>query len=287
MESVKTLFYMGICLSAWIITAADNLEPQVENVRWVSLDFKTVLTWTSKASDYAYTVLYSSDNNDWTESPDCIQVSESECDLSEQLIPYDRTYTADIRLDDDVRDYEGDPDVFPHTLSPPFNPFKQTNISAAEFTVEAVETKVTVNITDPLTGIHQRGKQLSIRDVFKNDLKYKISYHKSGSTGKRDIITDSSLAEVSGLDAGESYCFMVAAYIPSRARAAQLGAWSEQQCTDGHKNVLQELSLGAWVGAVFILLTVLIIIITVTVLCCRCCQQRNKSLQTSQSSAPV
>lgn len=59
------------------------------------------------------------------------------------------------------------------------------NISAVKFTVEAVDqSTVIVNITDPLTSIHQGGKQLSIRDVLKNDLKYKISYYKSGSTGK-------------------------------------------------------------------------------------------------------
>lgn len=41
-----------------------------------------------------------------------------------------------------------------------------------------------VNITDPLSSIHVGKKQLTIRGVLKNDLKYKISYHKSGSTGK-------------------------------------------------------------------------------------------------------
>lgn len=59
------------------------------------------------------------------------------------------------------------------------------NISAVMFTVENVdETRVLVNITDPVTSIHVRGKQLTIRDILKKDLKYKISYYKSGSTGK-------------------------------------------------------------------------------------------------------
>ena len=54
-----------------------------------------------------------------------------------------------------------------------------------EFIVKPVDkSKVTVNITDPLTSIHKNGKQLNIRDIFKNDLKYKISYYKAGSTGK-------------------------------------------------------------------------------------------------------
>ncbi len=64
-------------------------------------------------------------------------------------------------------------------------PLSSGNISAVQFTVESVnKSKVIVNITDPLTSIHQRGKQLSIRDILKNDLKYKVIYYKSGSTGK-------------------------------------------------------------------------------------------------------
>lgn len=58
-------------------------------------------------------------------------------------------------------------------------------ISAANFTVEMVEEgKVSVTIQDPLTSFHYYGKQLSIRDIFKSDLQYKISYYKSGNTGK-------------------------------------------------------------------------------------------------------
>lgn len=288
MASVKTLLYLGICLSAWSITTADEDSiPRAENVRWVSLDFKTILTWTTKPSDYTYTVLFSADDYDWTESPDCSQILESECDLTHHLSPLDRTYTADIRTEPAEMDPDTDVADLPHTYSPGLNPYRESNISAVKFTVAAVEeSRVILNITDPVTTSHdQRGKQLSIRDILKNDLKYKISYSKSGSTGKRDVISDSSVAEVSQLDAGQSYCFMVAAFIPSRPKSTQQGAWSTQQCTHGKKSA--GWSVGALVGAVFILLTVLIIVITVTVLCCKCCRQRNKRLQTSQSLAPV
>ncbi|XP_071347191.1 tissue factor-like [Trachinotus anak] len=283
MESLRTLLYLGVCLSAGIINAADGeFVPSAENVRWVSLDFKTILTWTTTAPNYTYTVQYSEvDADHWSETPDCIQVSGLECDLSNYLVPFDRTYSAKILTE--TMDYE--PEESP-TYSPHFNPYRESNISAATFTVEALdENRVRVNISDPLTSIHQRGRQLSIRDVLSKDLNYKISYYKSGNTGKRDIMSDSSVTEVKDLDAGQSYCFMVAAYIPSRPKSTQQGAWSKQWCTEG-MNIPQELSLGAWVGVVFILLTVLIIIITVTVLCCRCCQQR-KTLHTAQSSAPI
>lgn len=289
MESLKTVLYLGVCLSAWVKTAADeNLAPKAENVHWVSQDFKTILTWTAKESDHTYTVLFSEVNQDWKESRDCIDMMELECDLTNYLKPLDRVYMADIKTESATTDPDYGLEEIPHTISPNFNPYKESNISAVKFTVEAVDqSTVIVNITDPLTSIHQGGKQLSIRDVLKNDLKYKISYYKSGSTGKRDVISETSVAEVSNLDAGQSYCFMVAAFIPSRPKTFQHGAWSTQWCTQGDPSIVQELSLGALVGGIFLFLTVLVVIITVTVLCCRCCKQRNKSLQTTQSSAPI
>ncbi|XP_054452524.1 tissue factor-like [Anoplopoma fimbria] len=285
MASLKTVLYLGVCLSAWIITTADeNFAPKEESIHWVSLDFKIVLVWTTIPSDYKYSVLYSSDDSVWKQSH-CIRISDSECDLTEELKPLDRTYTAIIRTEpDDDNDYDYDPDVSHDSKSPSFNPYRESNISVVNFNVVVVnENSVIVNITDPLSGEHDTGRQLSIRDILKKDLKYKISYYKSGSTGKRDIISNSTTAEVSKLDAGQIYCFMVAAFIPSRPKSTQLGPWSIQQCTPGDVYVLQELSLAACIGAVFILLTVLVIIVTVTVLCCRRRRQRN----TFQSSAPV
>ncbi|XP_032388254.1 tissue factor [Etheostoma spectabile] len=284
MASLKTLLCLGVCLSAWIITTADETMLNAENVRWFSLDFKTILRWTTKPSDHKYTVSYSSDDLNWLGCPHCTRVSDSECDLTDELKASDRTYSAKVQTEPLIEDDSDDPDEFPHTNSLPFNPYRESNISAAAFTVKAVDkSRVNVSITDPLTSIHVGGKQLSIRDILKKDLKYKITYHKSGSTGKRDILSDSSTAQVSKLDAGQSYCFMVAAFIPSRPRATQQGAWSTRQCTPGDSNSLEELSLGTWVGVAFVLLTVLITIVMVTVLCCRCRRQRN----TSQSSAPV
>ncbi|XP_068196319.1 tissue factor-like isoform X1 [Antennarius striatus] len=285
---LKTLQYLGICLSALVaITIEKNSVPRADNVHWVSLDFKTILTWTIKASNYTYTVLYSEDDRDWEENPDCIRLREPECDLTNYLEAFDRVYSADIRTEPVTMDYDDILEELPHTYSPPFNPYRESNISAVKFTVAfADESSVIVNITEPLTGIHRQGKQLSIRDILKNDLKYKISYYKSGSSGKRDIISDSSLAEVSKLEAGDGYCFMVAAFIPSRPKNTQHGAWSVQLCANRGSNVLQELNLGAWVGVVFTLIVVLVITVTVTVLCCRCYQQR-QSTHTSQTSAPI
>ncbi|XP_061696325.1 tissue factor-like isoform X5 [Syngnathoides biaculeatus] len=284
MVSLKKILYFGVCMSAWMITVADYDAPKAENVHWVSLDFKTLLRWTARPSNYTFTVQYSWDDSDWMKSPNCIQISETECDLSSELEALQRAFIADIQTEPaDSTDYELD--ELPHTHSPRFNPYKQSEISAAEFTVEVVEEgRVSVNIKDPLTSFHKYGKQLTIRDILKHDLQYKISYYKSGNTGKRDIRFNSNRGEVSGLDAGQSYCFMVAAFIPSRSKLYQQGAWSIQQCTPGQKNVFQELSIGALVGGLFILVIVLIVIITVTVLCCR---RRNRTSQMSQSNTVI
>lgn len=284
MASLRLLLSVGIYLSAGSITTAEELSvPRAEKLRWISLDFKTVLTWTTKPSPHTYTVLVSADDGDWTENPDCIGISATECDMTNVLQPFDRSYSADIQTDAE----EYDDDELPHTFSSVFNPYRESNISTVKFTLHPTgDGNVTVNITDTLTAVHHGKKQLTIRDVLRSDLKYKITYYKAGSTGKREVISASSVAEVSKLDAGEAYCFIVSAFVPSRPKDAQLGAPSPQQCTQIH-GTATGLSLGALVGIVFILITVLIIIIIVAVLCCNCCRQRNKSFQTSQTSAPV
>ncbi|CAK6980630.1 tissue factor-like, partial [Scomber scombrus] len=115
MGSLKTAFYLGVCLSAWIITTADGVSlPKAENVLWVSLDFKTILTWTTTSSNDTYTVLYSWDDSNWEESPDCIRVSESECDLTNCLDPLNRT--AD-RLVSEGKDIANAKQLYDHLLN--------------------------------------------------------------------------------------------------------------------------------------------------------------------------
>ncbi|KAM9789253.1 tissue factor-like [Neosynchiropus ocellatus] len=282
MACIRLLLSVGV--SAWMFVAADEESvAKAENVRWVSVDFKTILTWSYKESDqllHGFTVQYSRDNGDWMQSPDCIGIHAMECDLTSYLEPLDRTYSADIQTE-----HKEDLDEFTHTLAPEFNPYRESEISQASFTVEPGEKgRVTVVIDDPLTSIYKRGKQLTVRDVLKNDLKYKISYYKSGSTGKRDVISDSSTAEVLGLDEGHSYCFMVAAYIPSRPTHAQQGEWSTQLCTPG-QSVVSDISLGVLLGTLFVLFIFLSIIVTVIVLWCKWRQQRPQ--QTVQTSTMV
>lgn len=47
--------------------------------------------------------------------------------------------------------------------------------------------------------------------------------------------SESSVIELTGLDVGESYCFYVQAYIPSRSTEKQLGEQSSTQCSNDDK----------------------------------------------------
>ncbi|XP_074544322.1 tissue factor-like [Halichoeres trimaculatus] len=289
MENLKTFIYLGVCVYARILSAADP-NSKAENILWTSRDFKTTLHWTTKNPNQAYTIRLSEGENDWVNHPECFEMLDSVCDVSNELIPFDRSFTADIITehgDQEHPDYSYD--EFQHTVSTPFNPYKQSNISVLKFSVKAVnDSTVMVNITDTLTGVHRDGKLLTIRDIFKHDLRYKIRYHKAESTGQRDHISDRSLAEVTHLDPGQSYCFSVTAYIPSRPKSSQEGAWSDPLCAQTHGNSSNKLGPGALLGVILpIIALIFIIIITVAVVCCKKSQKGNRPVQTPQSSAPV
>lgn len=91
MAFLKTVLHLGVCLSAWVITVTDaDIVPRADNVNWVSVNFKTILTWTPPPTDFTYTVLYSERDGDWKETADCIRIPDTECDLTHSLSPLDR-----------------------------------------------------------------------------------------------------------------------------------------------------------------------------------------------------
>ena len=44
--------------------------------------------------------------------------------------------------------------------------------------------KITLHVKDPLTALFSGSRALSIRDVFADDLQYRVTYRKAQSTGK-------------------------------------------------------------------------------------------------------
>lgn len=286
---VSYLYFFGVCLSVALVSSFSDLDiPKAEQLEWISLDFKTVLKWTAPPSDYPFTVAISDENGEygeWLTVEDCLEITDTVCDLTHDVKYFDRSITADV-MTEGLGDF--DPEEFPHAQSVPFNPYRESELSAVSFSIQKVsERSVTLNISDPLTGIHEGGRQLSIRDVLKKDLKYKVSYYKSGSTGKRDLVVDSNLPQIPNLNPGQSYCFMVAAFVPSRAKNLQQGAWSTlTHCTSG-SNVLNELELSTVFQAIFIPLVLIIIVVTVAIVYCRFCRKRKNSSSSAQEAQPT
>lgn len=60
------------------------------------------------------------------------------------------------------------------------------DIGKPDFKLEVSEDKkkTTLFITDPLTALFKDGRQLNIRDIFSDQLMYKVTYRKNKSTGK-------------------------------------------------------------------------------------------------------
>ncbi|CAL8343328.1 unnamed protein product [Merluccius merluccius] len=243
MDLFKTLHSFSVGFAAVLLAVASAGQlPKPENLRWLSINFKTLLIWEAKADDHTYSVQYAEPNGNWLTSPNCLHITETECDLSDVLSPN--------RLE-----AHGD------------------------------NGSVALHITDPLTSVYHDQRQLTIREVFKEDLMYKISYQQVGSTRKKEAVRGTNMAVVGDLDTQQKYCFSVAAFIPSRDTRWELGAWSQQQCLQIHSSVIQELSTEALIGGSLTLLVLLIIIIITSVLCCR--HHRRQHMSSQQGSQPL
>ncbi|XP_073704610.1 coagulation factor IIIb [Garra rufa] len=237
------------------------------NVSWSSYNFKTILSWGPKPVNHTYTVEFSRVGKDKQRNPHCIRSTETECDLTNDL-DIKGVYSAEILLESlhETSDYVDTP----FTRSKTFCPYNDTLIGRPEFKFEFKKKKIVLIINDPITALHKDGRSLNIRDVFKKNLKYKIEYNKAGSTGKKTLIVDESIAEFNNLDEDQSYCFSVAAYIPSRKGDKRVGEWSLPKCSpQEHKTLFEEYGLAVIGGAALIILAFLIAVIVLIVVCCK------------------
>nr|XP_046227817.1 coagulation factor IIIa [Scatophagus argus] len=261
--------------------------PRAQNVTWKSTNFKTFLTWEPKPSvEYSYTVEFSVVGGNKQRNPHCIRSSATLCDLSSSLTDLNSSYTADV-LSEPPLGATSDLTEFPYTSAPRFCPYKDTDIGKPEFKVEVSEDKkkTTLYVTDPLTALFKDGRQLNIRDIFSDQLQYKVTYRKNKSTGKKFYSSKSNVIELTDLDQGESYCFSVQAYIPTRSIDKQLGELSQTQCSnDDGKSFFEVYSVGVIAGAIFIILLLIGLIITVTVICCK---RRKKALKSGKEGLPL
>ncbi|XP_026139155.1 tissue factor [Carassius auratus] len=237
------------------------------NVSWSSYNFKTILSWGPKPVNYTYTVEFSRIGKDRQRNPHCIQSTETECDLTNEL-DIKGVYSADVLSET----LHGSSDYVepPFSRSKKFCPYNDTLIGRPEFKLTVNENKTIVLIIhDPITALRKNGSSLNIRDIFKKNLKYTIAYNKAGSTGKKMRLVDESKAEFN-LDEGQSYCFSVAAYIASRKGDKRVGEWSLPKCSpQENKTPFEEYGLAVIGGAALIILAFVITVIVLIVVCCK------------------
>ncbi|XP_059913935.1 tissue factor-like isoform X1 [Gadus macrocephalus] len=286
MDFLKHFQYFGVVFATSLVVATAGQQFNHDKLHWSSTNFKTLLTWEPEAGDPSYDVEYAEHDKDWLSAPNCLDIRETECDLTNVLDP-EKSYAARLKKTIST-DWWGTSDYF--------TPYKQSLITAVSFSLDArvADGSVTLTITDPLTALYKNGSLLTIRDVFQNQLNYRVSYQKVGSTRKKETDVDSNVAVVGGLEPNEGYCFSVAAKVLTRA---DLGAWSQQQCSKAHGPFLNEtttesgavapspttedggssngLRAEVVVGLCLLLLLLLVIIIT-SVVCCRRRRQRRQ-----------
>lgn len=261
--------------------------PRAQNVTWKSTNFKTILTWEPKpSSNYSYTVEFSVVGRDKQRDPHCIRSLMTVCDLSSSLTDLRAYYTANV-LSGPPLGATSDLIEFPYTSSPRFCPYKDTDIGKPDFRLEVSEDKkkTTLYVTDPLTALFKNGNQLNIREIFTDELQYRVIYRKNKSTGKKVYNSKASVIELTDLDQGESYCFNVQAYIPSRSIDKQLGELSQTQCSnDDSKSIFEVYSVGVIAAAIFLILLLIGLIIAITVVCCK---RRKKALKSGKEGLPL
>uniref|UniRef100_A0A3B3ZVA8 Tissue factor n=1 Tax=Periophthalmus magnuspinnatus TaxID=409849 RepID=A0A3B3ZVA8_9GOBI len=261
------------------LSSAD-LFPRAQNITWISSNFKTVLTWGPKpTADYSYTVEFQQVGKDHRRNPHCIRSSQTECDLTNTMSDLRACYTADV-ISEPPMGVPKEPQEYPHSSSPRFCPYTDSDKNSKRLMT------VTVHVTDPLTAAFQDGRQLSIRDVFGEELEYKVIYKKNKSTGKKTAKSNSNAVEVTRLDRGESYCFQVQAVVRSRPTSTQEGELSQTQCThQQNPSLLDNYSVGVIAGAILLPLLLVGGLIAVVVICCRRRSKKQRNEKEKEAEA--
>ncbi|XP_077101220.1 coagulation factor III, tissue factor a [Siphateles boraxobius] len=279
-RQMKVRMLVLVLVSFFTKAYASDIFPKAQRVAWSSFNFKSMLTWSPKPTNYTYTVEFSELAKDRERTPHCIKTMETECDLTEELKNLKAIYIADI-LSEPMRGVSSDLVEFPHVTSERFSPYYDTVIGKPEFKIEVNndKRKTTLRVTDVPTALFKNlNERLNIRDVFGDDLLYKVIYRKAKSTGKKEKISKSSIIELTDLDQGVSYCFNIQAYLPSRALDKQHGDLSHIQCSpEEGTSIFEEYGIGVIIGAILIIIVAITTIIIVIVMCCRRRRQPNNT----------
>ncbi|KAK3551389.1 hypothetical protein QTP70_016626 [Hemibagrus guttatus] len=278
--------FVNVWLLCFLYASVSGSFPKATNVTWFSFNFKTLLTWSPKPTNYSYTVEYSKLAEDNQRARYCIRTKETECDLTAELTDLKSKYRADV-LSEPVSDMSSDLIEFPRTASELFCPYQDTIIGSPTVRYEErkEERKIILNVEDIPTAVFDAQKrQLTIQDIFKTDLQYKVTYNKAKSSGKKLKTSASSRIELTDLDRGESYCFSVQVYIPTRSINKQLGESSQIQCVSVDTFFLKEYSPAVIVGGILAIIAIISAVIAVIVVCAK---RRQKAMTKGKEGVPL
>ncbi|NXG24111.1 TF factor, partial [Grallaria varia] len=239
--------------------------PTAVNITWSSINFKTILQWQPKPSGYFYTVEIHGQTSDIKKK--CILTTETECDVTDALQDVRETYIAQILS---VMSMEMDNFEEPRfAVSEKFTPYSQTVVGKPEiknYTQKGSE--LTIVIKDPLTPyVFPNGSFKSIRDIFQQDLEYKLYYWKDQSSGKKDATTKSHTFQVS-VESTKNYCFYVRGMVPSR-RENRNGQDSTMSCTSVGRSTLDDYGAEVFIIIAVIAIAVITLAIVLPVILCK------------------
>ncbi|MBN3292863.1 TF factor, partial [Polypterus senegalus] len=256
-----------------------NDVPVATDIVWSSINFKTILEWKPKPANYTYTVDVYGKKSNTLKSKYCILTTKTECDLTSVMTNVNDTYTA--RVNSVPNQQDEDPEEARYALSPKITPYRDTQIGQPKFSIEINEQKdwITLLIEDPVSGLRKsNGSFMSIREIFRDDFKYRVFYRRASSTGKKEADTTSNKYKLK-IDRGESYCFTVQVIIPSRDVLNQFGQESEMQCSPMDTHFLNEYGI----GAKLLVCAAVVIVIVVVIITAVVCKKKNDGKKASNS----
>lgn len=265
------------------VTAGAGIPERAFNLTWISTDFKTILEWQPKPTNYTYTVQISDRSRNWKNK--CFSTTDTECDLTDEIVKdVNWAYEAKVLSVPRRNSAHGDGDQLvihgeepPFTNAPKFLPYRDTNLGQPVIQqFEQDGRKLNVVVKDSLTLVRKNGTFLTLRQVFGKDLGYIITYRKGSSTGKKTNITNTNEFSID-VEEGVSYCFFVQAMIFSR-KTNQNSPGSSTVCTEQWKSFLGETLI--IVGAVVLLATIFIILLSISL----CKRRKNRAGQKGKNT---
>lgn len=247
-------------------TAQDVNFPTAKNIKWTSVNFKTLVEWEGTPTNYSYTVgIRNTLIGIWERK--CFYTKNTECDVTNLLKDVNATYN--VRIHSEIQSEDVAAEEFPYADGPDFNPYEKTIIGKPAFEsfgFNEDHTQLQVVVKDPITPYRFDNKTpKTVRDIFGKDFQYTLFYRKAGSTGKKEASSATNEIVIS-TSKGEGYCFFVRATIPSR-KTDRFSQDSDEKCASSEGS--SEFDFTVLVAVIVAVVLVVVIIILLIVCLCR------------------